>query len=94
MATIKKIILLALTALMMVGCEENKKPSPTLYINKKTGTITAIIDSCEYIVNKEKYAFAYTDNEYITYTHKGNCRFCKERRQKELEELVIKLKEK
>jgi hypothetical protein len=45
-------------------------------------------------VNKEKYAFAHTDYEYITYTHKGNCRFCKERRQKELEELVIKLKEK
>ena len=97
----KKIILLALTTLMMVGCEETEKPSPTLYRNKKTGTITAIIDSCEYIVNKEKYAFSYTENEYITYTHKGNCRFCEERdsikwekRKKELKELVIKLKEK
>ena len=76
----KKLILLALTALIMVGCEETKKPSPTLYRNNKTGTITAIIDSCEYIVNKEKYAFAYTEHEYNTYTHKGNCRFCKERR--------------
>ena len=90
----KKLILLALTAVMMVGCEETKKPSPTLYRNKKTGTITTIIDNCEYIVNKEKYSFSYTEHEYITYTHKGNCRFCKERRQKELEELVTKLKEK
>ena len=39
------------------------------------------IDSCEYI------------RGVYQLTHKGNCRFCKERRQKELEELVIKLKE-
>lgn len=41
-------------------------------------------DDCEYI-----YV-----SDYATLTHKGNCRFCKERRQKELEELIIKLKEK
>ena len=40
------------------------------------------LDSCEYIAGFNQLA------------HKGNCRFCKERRQKELEELVIKLKEK
>ena len=88
----KKLIILALLAVIMAGCGETKKPSPTLYKNKKTGTIIAIIDNCEYIVNEEKCAFAYTEVKYITYTHKGNCRFCKERRQKELEELVIKLK--
>lgn len=90
----KKLITLALLAVIMAGCEETKKPSPTLYRNKKTGIITAIIDNCEYIVNKEKYAFAYTEYEYITYTHKGNCRFCKERRQKELEEIFKELKDK
>ena len=41
-----------------------------------------VLDSCEYIYWQSRMA------------HKGNCRFCKERRQKELEELVIKLKEK
>lgn len=41
------------------------------------------VDSCEYIICKGRLR-----------GHKGNCRFCKERRQKELEELVIKLKEK
>lgn len=76
----KKIILLALAALMMVGCDYNSNRN----IDTKTegvvyGTIT--IDSCEYI--KGHYRLA----------HKGNCRFCKERKQKELEELVIKLKE-
>lgn len=77
----KKIILLALTALMMVGCDYNSNSN----IDTETeGTLygTIIIDSCEYIKGYHRLA------------HKGNCRFCKERRQKELEELVIKLKEK
>ena len=76
----KKIILLALTALMMVGCRYKstginiiEATSTTIIVDKRT------LDSCEY---------------YPHFGHKGNCRFCKERRQKELEELVIKLKEK
>lgn len=84
----KKIILLALTALMMVGCDYNSNYN----IDTKTEGIlygTIIIDNCEYIRGKDKLA------------HKGNCRFCEERdsikwekRKKEFEELVIKLKEK
>lgn len=80
MTTMKKLILLALTVFMMVGCR---------YRNTRTNVLTAsnpviivdenTLDSCEY---------------YPGYGHKGNCHFCKERRQKELEELVIKLKEK
>ena len=83
----KKIILLVLTALMMVGCryeatEANvREASGSLVIvDRNTG------DSCEY---------------YPSYGHKGTCRFCEERdsikwekRKKELEELITKLKEK
>ena len=76
----KKIILLALAALMMVGCRYKstginitEATSSVIIVNKNT------LDSCEY---------------YPHYGHKGNCRFCKERRQKDLEELVEKLKEK
>jgi len=72
MATIKRIILLTLTALM-VGCDNNGKPLGYTYIE---------LDSCEYISGLNQLA------------HKGNCRFCKERRQKELKELVEQLKEK
>lgn len=79
----KKIILLALTALMMGGCDE--KQSDGTY--KPYFYKTYIIDSCEYI--------GYAAGSYGDYlAHKGNCRFCKERWQKEFEELVIKLKEK
>jgi len=45
---------------------------------------TIVIDSCEYLQYSLGQGFS----------HKGNCRFCKERRQKELEEFVIKSKEK
>ena len=81
MATIKKIIPLALTAFVMVGCG-NERP-----IKNVDGVTVETIDSCEYIR-------FFTHNGFRVYSHKGNCRFCKERRQKELEELVIKLKEK
>ena len=73
----KKIILLALTTLIMVGCDTN---------NIKTKAVSGYdiniieIDSCEYIISH-----VYHGQVII---HKQNCRFCKERRQKELKELV------
>ena len=77
----KKIIILTLAALMMVGCGK--------YVAYRIeGVQISVIDSCEYIK-----CYTYGIGAY-TYSHKGNCRFCKERRQKELEELVVKLKEK
>ena len=78
----KKIILLALTALMMVGCDQQKIADD---VTKKDFGV-CIYDSCEYVIGIHGY------KGFLA--HKGNCRFCKERRQKELEELVIKLKEK
>ena len=78
MATIKNIILLALISFMMIGCEYYENPSRDYSPRFKT----VYIDSCEWLMYKYTSEIA----------HKGNCRFCKERRQKELEELVIKLK--
>lgn len=87
----KKIILLALTALMVVGCDV-KQPSTNTETSEnisRSGFEVVVLDNCEYLLGYRKV------------THKGNCRFCKERdsikwekRKKELEELVIKLKEK
>ena len=81
MATFKNIILLALTSLVMVGCGKDVQYSIE-------GMEISIIDSCEYIK-----CYTYGFNSFV-YCHKGNCKFCKERRQKELKELVNKLKEK
>lgn len=74
----KKLILLALTALMMVGCGDYQSEGNFSLV----GYSDIEIDSCQYIVG------------YNVLAHKGNCRFCKERRQKELEELVEQIKEK
>lgn len=71
----KDFILLALISLMIVGCSEVK------YTKHQTTTQDVGVfeyDSCEYITI------------YSGVSHKGNCRFCKERRQKELEGLVTK----
>ena len=83
MATIKKITLLALTILMMSSCYNQNDIAKSV---EEGDFGVCIYDSCEYLIrvsNSEGYL-----------AHKGNCRFCKERRQKELEELIIKLKEK
>ena len=69
----KKLLLLALTAMMMVGCDNNGKPLGYTYIE---------LDSCEYIAGLNQLA------------HKGNCKYCAERRKQELKELVEQLKDK
>lgn len=63
----KKLVLLALAALMMVGCDE---PAT---IDIKEGLKIVNIDSCEYI---KCYTYG------CVYSHKGNCRFCQQRMRK------------
>lgn len=77
----KKILLFAVAALMMVGCNDDKSDTNDFK--------TIVIDSCEYL-----YEEVFTSGgPFAAMAHKGNCRFCKERRQKELKRLVKQLKE-
>jgi hypothetical protein len=62
----KKIVLLALAALMIVGCNYIPTDHTT-----SDGKQVVLIDSCEYI----KYSNGYGAH----YTHKGNCRYCQQR---------------
>ena len=78
----KKILLVAITTLMMVGCDDVKIAK----VYEQDGFATLNFDSCEYVFKVSGYKGLLA--------HKGNCKFCKERRQKEIEELLIKLKEK
>ena len=75
----KKIILLALVTLMMVGCDYTPTDHAT-----SDGKQVVLIDSCEYV----KWSNGFGPH----YTHKGNCRFCTERRKQELKSLVEQLK--
>ena len=87
----KKIILLALTALVMVGCED-KTNAKIEEAERLKGFNIVVIDSCEYLKKDEMANSGYRGYGY--FAHKGNCRFCKERRQKELKELIEQIKEK
>lgn len=84
----KKIILLALITLMMIGCDK-KNPDGTYESHLYK---VYVINSCEYVGICE-------GRQCDFLAHKGNCRFCKERdsikwekRKKELKELVEQLK--
>ena len=76
---------LLLAALMMVGCEEHIEEAEPF-----KGFSIIVIDSCEYLKNREGSAY----QGYGYFAHKGNCRFCAERRKQELKELVEQLNEK
>ena len=83
----KKLIILALTSLVMAGCIEKKdngEPILSDYYGEHSvdNPYLQVLDSCEYICWNGRMA------------HKGNCKYCEARRKAELEELVIKLKEK
>ena len=80
----KYYLLLAFIALIMVGCRHPQIPETKVL---PYGFVVVEIDSCEYIGTSSSL---YRD----LFSHKGNCRFCKERRQKELKELVEQLKKK
>ena len=68
---------MALTALMMVGCSNQNNIAKSV----EEGDFSTIeYGSCEYLLRVSVY------KGFLA--HKGNCRFCKERRQKELKELV------
>jgi len=105
----KKIILLALTALIMVGCdtrteeqryndylrEQKEIKKQVEHQNRWKGYSVIVVDNCEYIVKTIDVSKGFREATQSGYlAHKGNCRFCKERRQKELKELIEQLKEK
>lgn len=77
----KKIIIFALAALMMVGCD----CTPEGYTTSDGVQVRVVlIDSCEYV----RWSNGYGPH----YAHKGNCKFCTERRKQELKELAEQLK--
>lgn len=94
----KKLILLLALAFVMCGCETSMSETNKEKIQSYDGFKTinpeiVIIDSCEYIVC---YSIGGTQNlvwREPVYIHKGSCKFCAERRKKEQEELIRKIKE-
>jgi hypothetical protein len=73
----KKIIILALLTMLMVGCKENTNNDRDYATDERGYTYEVlVIDSCEYF--RSAYILA----------HKGNCRFCTERNKRMIREQV------
>jgi hypothetical protein len=73
----KKIILLVLAVLVVVGCEY--RTDAVEEAERLNGFNIVTIDSCEYLIKYETYGYS----GFGYFAHKGNCRFCKERKQKD-----------
>ena len=77
----KKLLLLCI---LLVGCAEKNPDGSYRIVEAKDplmdATYSVVIDSCEYIICGYKMA------------HKGNCRYCAERRAQELNDIVELIK--
>jgi hypothetical protein len=94
----KKLILLLTLAFVICGCStditktdtEQSRPNDE---NRTLSPKIVLIDSCEYI---ECHSLGGTQTmlwKEPIFIHKGNCKYCAERRKKEQEELIHKIKE-
>ena len=71
----KKIVLLALLTMIMVGCEKKGRKGGSI-----DGYDIVIVDSCEYIIS------TYAHGGVMA--HKGNCKYCLERSKKMIKEQI------
>jgi hypothetical protein len=85
----KKLLLLTLAAIIMVGCE-HKNDAKIEEAKCLRGFRIVVIDSCEYLIKETTMGYS----GYGYFAHKGNCKFCAEKRKQELKELVEQLKDK
>lgn len=64
-----------LATLAIVSCE-NKTEAEREEAKRLNGFNIVVIDSCEYLIESRASGYSY-------FAHKGNCRYCKERKERE-----------
>lgn len=98
----KRIFILFAIAISMIACSSESKPDtnvyhktertndvyrvPVIHMSEENNTVNlrvVVIDSCEYLVGNTSSGY----EGYGYLTHKGNCKYCAERRKHELENL-------
>lgn len=102
----KKLLFLVLAIIILVGCDTRTEEQRYQdYLKKKSekemtaiqqerwhGFKIKVVDSCEYIIRADRDGSGYRGYGFGFMAHKGNCKFCAERRQRELKEIVEQLK--
>ena len=71
----KKLILLVFMLLYFSACDKMSYTSEEVTISYMPKLVTITYDSCEYVMGADSYSGVLA--------HKGNCKFCKERRDNE-----------
>ena len=89
LAVILSVLMLILIALAIVSCDDASYRETQVQENQETGEITYVargitfhvveIDGCEYLVGCDGFGDA--SKGYMS--HKGNCKYCEERRRAE-----------
>lgn len=72
------IFMFVVVFLVIVGCTMNPQPSGNTSSEKFGDYRIKVIDSCEYV----EYDHGIFEDRVYAITHKGNCKFCKERNKK------------
>ena len=88
----KKFLVLLSFFFVIVSCGKQQPDTNVYHKVEKTNDVyrvyddlnirVVIIDSCEYLIGSRQYG-AYQGYGYLS--HKGNCKYCAERRKRELQ---------
>ena len=89
----KKFLVLLSFFFVIISCGK-QQPDTNVYheaeitsdvyvVNGKLRLRTVVIDSCEYLIGSGRESYA----GYGYLSHKGNCKYCAERRKRELQNL-------
>lgn len=95
----KKILVLIAILFAMISCSEQPNDTNIYHEVERTNDVykvnvistfndttmlrVIVIDSCEYLIGKNRFG----DAGYGYLSHKGNCKYCAERRKRELQNL-------
>ena len=90
----RKIIFILLAAVLFCGCCEQRNDIGHVRKQKEVRQVTSNynttynvveIDSCEYLVNHSDTYYGY---DVISITHKGNCKYCRERNRQTIKDIL------
>jgi len=77
----KKVLFVLIISILFTSCNLPATVDDTKY---DKNSYIVVIDSCEYL-REETYC-------YNIYVHKGNCKYCEQRRKQELKTIIEELK--
>ena len=79
----KKVLFILIISILFISCDSPATVEDDIKSTKDSYIV--VIDSCEYLKEHTYY------NDI--YVHKGNCKYCEQRRKQELKAIIKELKQ-